>query len=461
MEKSKMKDKSKIIFLQEEKEYDLNDKLLLDLTKRKIYQGKVTFVGVYFSEATNTSVICYPKYMKNIDKKEVIKDKQLTLEAKEYIEHMNLICKVIEKCKLKSNINVGYDFSIFQNQNNAQEIHRYSIAKFILQDYMENGLYELKSSVFSKNAKGPINWNRTINKIGPFISESGVYYFDTINKKQIVDRDQLITKVHEYVVNESTKLGKHLFGCSQIDTLSISKVNFNKEDRKKIISIIHSYRGQVFSDREISLLKALAAWFEQSKNYTPKMGTGSFNFIWEYVCKTVFGHNSNIEKSMPSPYLFMYDTNNFLPEEGKASRLIPDVLRIDKEKKILYILDAKYYKPVIENSTYSNAPKAADVSKQFSYETQLMGLKKENMSSRFEDYKSYNAFLIPHFYKDLPSGIYEKLGFVSMLDKCNILDYHIENNKIYYFQLNAKCFFEKFLSFNPEFTDEEMIKFSL
>ncbi len=457
-----MKVKSKVLFLQEDKEYNLEDDLLLDLTKHHIYQGKIKFVGIFFSNQTNTSIICYPKYMDNIDEKNFLEQDKLVKETRNYMQHMNLVCKVIEKCKLKSNMNIQYDFSPFDQKKDTKKIGLFSIAKFILQDYIENGIYEMKSNIFSKNAKGPISWTKTINRIIPVISNNEVYYFDTLNNKQIIDKDRIITKIHMYVLSESAKLVKDVLGFSQINLPNMSEINFYKEDRKKIKVIIQSYMNQVFSNREISLLKALSAWFDDSKNYIPKVGTNSFNLIWECVCKTVFGHNQDIEKMMPSPHLYLYDKARFIHEEVKASKLIPDVLRVSENNKILYILDAKYYKPVINNNTYKDAPGASDVSKQFSYETQLMKLKKENMNSMFGEYKSYNAFLIPHFYKDLPQNIYEKLGYASMLQSYNISEKEIqENDKIYYYQINPTHFFERFLSLDSKFTDDEMNEFIL
>ncbi|UMZ72999.1 LlaJI family restriction endonuclease [Natranaerofaba carboxydovora] len=459
------------VFLQEEDEYRKKSKKLSDDLCTELEQngmtnkGKISFVGSFFSERTKSFVICYPKYLDKVNEVDGYnEEKQFSQEALNCLEHMKLVCKVIEKCSEKSAKELEGDFSPYDKQESDKYINLLSIAEFILQDYLEHGLYEMKTYRHKKNAKGPVSWEKTINKTIPFITEKNkVYYIDTINKKKYFDKNRLLTQIHALVVNECAKHKEVLLDSNEIKLPKVSELNLSsEEERKKTSNVIRSYMRQVFTDREINLLKALISWLDISPYYIKRFGTNNFQIIWEEVCKSVFVHDESFEDRMPTP--FFYNLKNEKIYRATDYKLIPDIVRVinKDEQQRKFVLDAKYYKPEIpeeKGRTLQYAPAAGPIATQFSYMEQLKE-KGEIMNG---------AFLFPHFYQPLSSDDFiDNIGFVikpiEQRQRDKDVRNEIENNKInledkiFYFQINPNSIYKRFLN-TGELKDEDMLSY--
>jgi|GEM_PF-7046234 len=468
-----MKLNPKYVFLQEEKDQDyieleqINEALFNELIKKRIYVGAAKFVGTYYSEAHNTVVVCYPKYLNNIRRAEETKRilfeaSQLNSETKDCLKHMELVCKVIQSLNKKLE-QANTVFAPHERKFEPINLSKYSIASFILTDYAANGLYMSQYIDYLKNAKGPIHWGKTTNRSIPYIDQGEVYYLDYIHRVRATDAGTFMTQIHSYVVIESAKLAGIQLGLGGIELPEYPQSDF--ADHRRVAAFIKRSMSQVFSDRDIHLFRALMAWFEQSINYRtePIHGTHNFNLVWENVLQRVYGHNDNLPKQMPSPYLYLEEDKDGLPER-RSTHLIPDIVREVGETR--FVLDAKYYTPTIGMTYYDNAPGASDFSKQLSYGRQLSDV----LDKKGQKKQSYYAYIIPSNPQSVKPDLYYcergycKRGFLKMRGAgenqsiASALDSREDDQIVYYFEMNPNRLYEDLLAGNV-FTDEEMIVF--
>lgn len=164
--------------------------------------------------------------------------------------------------------------------------------------------------------------------------------------------------------------------------------------------------------------------FEENLHF----GTNEFEDLWEKLIDKTFNNADKNEFYPSARWKLLYSDNK------KTSNLKPDSIMIDKENKIIYILDAKYYKYGF--SSHFNLPDSADINKQVSYGEYIFD---ENINGSYSKYLDsyderfgwiYNAFLIPfnsHSNEfDLHSK-YENAGEAVTPWKSNDLEYeHIQ-----------------------------------
>lgn len=416
-----------------------------------------SFVGVYYSSSTETTVIGYPKYIPEFNQEE---------DPTEIINHVDLVCKVVEKARPfldKSLVESSYDFNPYYNQIGSQWVSAYDLATFILHDYMEYGIYYERTREYKHNGKGNINWRRTISCLQPIIDKE-VIYLKTINQFSKEIHSQIITPLHIWIVNRCANLLKGLGKYSELETPEVSE-EFNDDNLNQYIPYLLGKLSYVFNDREIRLLKALSSWCEKSTFYRNRFGITTFNRIWEYASKQVFG---NIDDTKSGPPKYVIQGTQYI---GKGDS-IPDILRvfIDKESRKGYIgiLDAKYYLPTFAadlNYIYG-APSNADISKQISYYRYL------RQQYPGKDIMFTNAFLLPCFSGNI-NNLYQHIGYAINNDNRNMeIELRMEgivpketmkNDQILLFQINPSRLFEACLNEiridNAEFIDSFILPF--
>lgn len=354
-----------------------------------------TFVGVYYSTETDTTVIGYPKYLPEYTEES---------DATQIIHHVNLVCKVIEQAQPyleKSLFDNAFDFDEFASHSQKQYVNRYNLAVSILQDYIAFGIYYHKTKQAIRNGNRNVLWQRTIQTVPPIIDRD-ILYLETVNRQNRQDYSQLATHLHIWIINRCAHL---LQGIGQYKELELPEVTLEFDDYSlnQYVSYLLSKLSTVFSDREIRLMKSLATWCDQSSFYRNQMGVTTFHLIWEYAAKQVFG---NIDETRSGPPSYYIDRKEYTAR-GDA---IPDILRAfvcqNSGEGIIGILDAKYYCPQINERNHEiyGAPANSDIVKQIGY---YIYLKQQYPSDSF---RFTNAFLFP----DLLEGekkFFQKIGF--------------------------------------------------
>lgn len=368
-----------------------------------IQKDRFVFVGIYMCRKEVTLgiiVVGYPKYFRLDDERQ---DKVLN--------HMNLVCRVIEQAMKEENkiFVKNYDFNSYFNQEKMREVELIKLADFILKDYIDYGIYKFKLKATKKNGKGRIQWQQTVNKCQAIVESDYIIYHSTINRITLQDFTQSITEIHKAIIHQCYKQVMEPLGEYKYIILPQLNVNL-EEDLSKYTGVIIKYFSQVFSEREITLLKALATWCEASPYYQEKIvGVTNFDKIWEYATREFFGNIEHTKSEVPEYTIENRQYNG----EGTAE---PDILNVFhyKSQNCIAIFDAKYYYPKYFNKDQvKGLPANSDVVKQVDY-YHAIKQRYDNITCQFT-----NAFLIPQFTYDfginenmLQDKLYREVGTV-------------------------------------------------
>lgn len=281
--------------------------------------------------------------------------------------------------------------------------------QYIINDFLSNGYYVEKETIYKNGTRGKINWKRTIQQKTPQISGDNVVYLDFIVKQNRVKSNSLITKIHEYCVYDSfMKIG-------WLYTPFLPKkpeIPFNKS---MFIDILKSELSQTFNERKRSLFSAMISIVESLDNSsvtdhkTFVYGTSNYQYVWEKMIDALFGEIDK-EKYFPTSKWHLASV------EKESSKLYPDtIIKLDNR---IYILDAKYYKYCVYG-TVESLPRTDSIQKQITYAEYLENDKSIKPTGRKKPYDSIkNAFIMPFDelknanYKD-KDGHYAYIGYAT------------------------------------------------
>lgn len=369
------------------------------LYKKKILkynsEGKIQFSYVGLVIVKGKVIFVYPKYIK------CESEEPETQVIKQIIKLLNAFT---EREKLDKNT-----LDNISLEEESLEDNLISIICFLLDDYIENNIYENETDSTELNGDGEINWDETIDLIDPLIINNQWFYPNLITNKSIVDSDKYITRLHGAVINDCMKFLNDT-RLNIILNYDLENIENSLEDLEDIDTIESEIEKEIFvqfNDRKKRVLEAIRAYISK-KSDTSDMnlllyGTRNFKWVWEVVNGRVFdnefiGENkyeifgikspkwiiNNINKSIDSD-----DSNEY---ETKKNHLTPDILKVFEynNEKYLLILDAKYYNLRVENEHVKGNPGIEDITKQYIYHTALGSYIKDNSIS-----KIINAFLFP------------------------------------------------------------------
>jgi len=229
---------------------------------------------------------------------------------------------------------------------------------WLIDDFVEHGLIDIQQSSYILNGGSNISWARTIKSVTPIISNQRPVYLDLVTKKNNVDYNNLITKIHYYVINNCLNLYGWLF---DYELNSISDTEDLPCDKDLALHLLDIEIQKTFADREITLLNTLKRFIvgnnEGSQSSIFTYATPYFHWVWEKICYSLF--MGQLKKDpllkLPKPYWEVNDKRAYTEQ-------IPDILF--ESEHTLYILDAKYYSI---NYAPFKLPGWGDLVKQFFY----------------------------------------------------------------------------------------------
>ncbi len=269
---------------------------------------------------------------------------------------------------------------------------------WIINDYLNNGLYTDKEKIYVRGKSGKINWKKTINTKF-YVSNNSAIYLDPYVEKNTLE-DNIITDIHAYCVGVSIDYIGWIFG-------NIPRPNNNIKSEKSsyYLSIINKELSHSFDDKKKSLLmnikKILEVTGGEHKFKLKNIGTNSFEYIWEYMVNSVYG---NLDPKLYFPnskyHLIGYD------KDVESSNLRPDtVLEVEKD---LYILDSKYYKYGITKNPF-DLPSTDSIQKQITYG--------DHAKNKIQRHKNiFNAFIIPYNKYNNKFGINKDIEYVGFAE---------------------------------------------
>lgn len=352
---------------------------LQDIEENFVKSGIIVFVGMYTLRKDNETITIYslPKYYPR---------NQCTEECFPNIQnHIKKICKVVEELrKIGKNLNdEEFLFDPFEHNTEEKKVNRCELAEYIVEDYLQNGLYVRDLTETKKGGVGRTVWGKTVTKIQPIFQNNIPIYHELINRHHRIDEDDLIKVIHANVLNQCIDFMGPLisYGIEYIETEPLG------ENLSDFASIIKTQSSFIFKEREINLFKALEAWCTSTRYYKNYAGVTCFDRVWEWVNDFVWGNIKHPESNNPEYNIY----NKTYRGNGDA---IPDTVRIEEigDKNEVFIYDSKYYtvKKLISKDKYSHIegfPANSDIVKQVAY---LKLIKSQYVANKY-----FNAFLLP------------------------------------------------------------------
>ena len=389
-------------------------KVLDDLRNNGAFRkDKLTLVGIYNDDLGDV-IYCCPKYLAYESIEQMISSKDIRLKE-EIIKHIVLISRVLDKlaANSKSIEYLGYSFSSDSNNGERRHINRYDVARAIIIDYLENGLFSQDDRKINNGGTGKTLWSQTIKKIQPVISNGGVVYpyLKKINRFQ--NYDTLLTHIHVYILNQCIDYMNSMGEYTELKKLN-QDYDFDDCKMLEYAKYIRTRLNRVYSNRDLHLLKALASWCDESEFYKKIGCTVNFQDVWEWVVDDVFGESLNKRSTEPKYHI----GGDCFSGDHKSTAIMDSVRVFNSEEenvKCIAIYDAKYYViKEISGNKVVGLPGNADVVKQIAY------LKEIYKSCGNDKIKYSNMFIMPSsnrkVYQQLncnvDNGLYRYIGYV-------------------------------------------------
>lgn len=371
----------------------LDDKKILKYN----YRGEIQFSYVGIVLVKGKVIFISPKYVQCKD------------EAKE-IQLLKKIIKLLNEFSVREKLdrNRVENFSLEQE---TLEDNLIPIICFLLDDYIENNIYENEVDSIEVNGDGEINWDKTIELVDPIVINNQWFYSDLITNRSRIDNDKYITRLHGAIINECMEF-LTTTGLNSILTYNVDNIENSLEDLDEVDKIEREIENEImvqFNDRKKRVLQAIKAYIAKKSDTSGVnlllYGTRNFKWVWEVICGYVFDNefvkNGNKSKykiyEIESPKWYIDNQNNLKNDDSseyemQKNRLTPDILKVvvHEASRCLLILDAKYYNLRVENECLKGNPGIDDITKQYLYHTALKSyIEKNNIT------KVVNAFLLP------------------------------------------------------------------
>lgn len=393
----------------------------LDGLKPLFKKDSLTFVGIY-TFSTGDNCYCYPKYFPEVKSDE---------EKEKVKKHMELVANVIEKLRQegKNMEEESQSFSPYHNQSTPNKVNRIELARYIIKDYLEHGLFYIDEKRQSINGNGRTHWTKTVNRLHPIINGNDIIYFNRIVQSRYTNYDTLITEIHGHIVSKSIEAMNKLGYSLGVNKPTCSKATI---DLESMVPYIEQMLSQLFEERQVCLFKAMISWCKESRYYKFIGGTTNFAGVWEWVNDAVWGNVSKKDSSNPMYYLGDFQLEG--KGEAKPDTLYISDISADSTCNI-FIYDSKYYvvkSLTIDEQTSTGSilgfPANADIIKQIAYK-KFIAQYFESINNILQDnkkikFKFKNMFLIPELlvenkqklgldYAEQLTNLYQKIGTVS------------------------------------------------
>jgi hypothetical protein len=326
---------------------------------------RVSFVGIIMLD--ETSCVFLPR-----STRPDFQEQQLSFASK--------MLKAVEKYGRESETRVDLN----DEGDGAQNLNQLSLIRDLLDDFRQNGIYARRSDVKKLN-QGKTDWKRTVNRVTPFPNKTNQpIYIDTHCIKRQVFNNGEISRIHARVIHQlDFRFSWIVTGNLQPVALELRAFSKPLGSIEYQVSKLNIELTQVYSDRDIRLLKLLVRYLKAKNGFDPSAfiaGLGRFHYCWEHMLGKVLRFRVDLNSKLPAPaYIDMDDKE--LPAYEKGMRT--DIILHDEGTKRCTVADAKYYSA----TGVADAPGWGDIVKQLFYEKALdkLGL----------DAPVNNAFIFP------------------------------------------------------------------
>ena len=323
---------------------------------------------------------------------------------------------------------------------------------WMIQDFMNNGSYKNRETVFKINQKGKINWKRTLAQI-PLYSDGNFIYKDFVvsTKSQ---SDNILVEIYRFCVKKSIYLAGWLYGIrsSSFGVKRISEIELSDEIKKRYLYALRSELAQTFDDEKrlrLNHMLNIIQGLNKSKNGQLVYGVDSFDHVFECAVDRVLG--TEREKEPFYPY-------GEWSNGAKASPLYPD--SILQSGDVYVIIDSKCYRYANEGyctGKCDGLPATESIQKQITYGDHLQ----KKLTSEGKSRKIYNCFVVPYD-RTLEYGIKhsteEFLYYSGLYATANWRDVRYEYDKIFVLLIDMRDILEKMREYDHSDEQELLLR---
>lgn len=367
-------------------------------------QNGTDFVGVKISQ-TKREIVFPMGYF--LEKQSVCVCEIDKIERKEILNFI----KSIDYC---ANGRKGEKLSILNGKETSDFPVRAMFA--IIEDFLDrNSYYTEKETLYVRNASGKISWPRTIKRVRPVVSQTGIAFLDFIVRKNRIQENQLITELHKYCVYKCFEIFGFLY-TSQLPEKGMLQENDVAKNRKYYAQFLQNKIDTTNLESSMELFSNMLDFINnfdsESDTTQAAFGTNCYQVVWEKLIDSMLGTISQRQKEK---YFYPASSWAFIDGRKKCNApLRPDTIMIQEKgkKSECFIIDAKYYsysmlrelKIEDENRTESvvvhgSIPGTDSIQKQITYAEYIdSSIKNKNQSSqnfRFLPNNIYNVFVLP------------------------------------------------------------------
>lgn len=314
------------------------------------------------------------------------------------------IIRTISLAKSKSTTN---------NQSNSgiNKSGEFAIMSYlwVIRDYLNNGYYRNTEKIFKTNAKGKVNWKKTL-ETQPIISNGNIIYNSVVVEVRN-DCDDVITEAYKWCVYDSVRKIGWLFGINEKSVFVPQAVN---SVIKKYIRAIKKELMRTFDDikkmRLNHMLKVIAGVDDSDRTREIVYGVDKYHYVYERMVNYVFSNITDITKYNPNAKWYLKKNGM---DATEASSLRPDTIRLERVSDITsdgndaYIIDAKFYRFGCTGDE-RDLPTTTSIQKQITYGDNIICNLREKENIR----NVYNAFILPYNKKDNPFKYTEDLEYI-------------------------------------------------
>lgn len=266
---------------------------------------------------------------------------------------------------------------------------------FVLNDYLNFGLFKETEKSYKRCVCGKVNWNRTIKQIRPHVvdGESGseIVYLNLISRCDFQNENQLVSLIHEFCVAQAQKLIGPLYG---VEADVESTLDF---DYELFSAVLNEKCSKTFNDRKLRLFHSLQVILEYLQGNTVDgtlreycYGVSSFAPIWEKLLDRIFGNlHRNENKECFNPHCEWRIAGGVKNADDQKFAMRPDTIMRHFDE--IFVIDAKFY-------TKNRLPSSSSISKQIVYAEFV------EQKGFADGDKIFNVFLLPCCCKTLRGG---------------------------------------------------------
>ena len=308
---------------------------------------------------------------------------------------------------------------------------------WIIRDYITNGIYRNTEKIYRSNAKGRVNWKKTL-ATQPIISNGNIIYNNLV-VEVVNDCDSVITDAHRLCIYSSVCKVGWLFGINEKAFFVPSPT---KNLLKKYVNAIKMELKKTFDDTKKNrlnhMLKVLMGVDDSKQVSEIVYGVDKYHYIYERMVDAVFGNILDITRYNPNASWFIKKGEKL--EKKEASPLRPDTIRIDpfpktylydRTTRTAYVLDSKFYRYGTTGNK-NDLPDTTSIEKQITYAAHI----KENLKIE-EDIKAiHNAFVLPYNKNNNLFGFENNLEYIGF-SKANWLNSN-DDSVVHAFLIDTK-----------------------